>query len=357
MRQLYKDIYISAIPSPDEWGQTPTVRSDGGGLTPVVIPSSRSAVLRVLSAAVGALYIVEGLGGSRRSRDGAASRVVAAATLAGWTPSIVSLDAMAQRVGDPDVDVVRVVLCGGDGLIHRALPSLVETGVEVAVVPVGSGNDFARAFGISAAAAVALATSPAHASPPPAGVDVIVVDDGGAGSAVLAASVLTAGYTGRVNATANRMRFPPGSAKYTVAALREIGRLRPVEARLVLMNEAGDEQQVIDGPLTMFAIGNTGYFGGGMNICPSADATDAHLDVVALGPVGRVDFMRWLPRVFRGEHLDHPAVTTGRAAQVRVESSEPLWADGESLDVGVVEPHRHLVGVRSAALRLLRPET
>jgi diacylglycerol kinase (ATP) len=311
----------------------------------------------VLSAAVSALYIVEGLGGSRRSRDGAARRVVAAATLAGWTPSIVSLDAMAQRVGDPGVDVARVILCGGDGLIHRALPSLVQTGVEVAVVPVGSGNDFARAFDISAESAVSLATSPRHASPPPTGVDVIVVDDGGAGSAALAASVLTAGYTGRVNATANRMRFPPGSAKYTVAALREIGRLRPVEARLVLMNEAGDEQQVIDGPLTMFAIGNTGYFGGGMHICPSADATDGQLDVVALGPVGRVEFTRWLPRVFQGKHLDHPAVITGRAAQVRIESSEPLWADGESLDACVLERDTHIVGIRTAALRLLRPKT
>ncbi len=261
---------------------------------------------------------------------------------------------MAERVDDPGVEVVRVVLCGGDGLIHRALPHLAHTGVEVAVVPVGSGNDFARAFGISAEAAVALATSPADASAPPTGVDVIAVDHGSMGSTALAASVLTAGYTGRVNATANRMRFPPGSAKYTVAALREIGRLQPVEARLVLSNDEGDEQQVIEGPLTMFAIGNTGYFGGGMHICPSADATDGHLDIVALGPVGRVEFTRWLPSVFKGKHLDHPAVTTGRAARVRIESPEPLWADGEALDANPSE-QRHTVTARAAALRLLRP--
>ena len=275
---------------------------------------------------------------------------------------------MAERVGDPDVDVVRVVLCGGDGLIHRALPYLVHTDVEVAVVPVGSGNDFARAFGISAEASIRLATAPADATAPKtgvtdltkgvrhlsSGVDVISLDDSDHGWGVLAASVLTAGYTGRVNATANRMRFPPGSAKYTVAALREIGRLEPVEARLVLMNEAGDDQHVIDGPLTMFAIGNTGYFGGGMHICPSADATDGQLDVVALGPVGKVEFARWLPRVFKGTHLGHPAISTGRAAQVRIESSEPLWADGEALEANSSGQH-HTVVARAAALRLLRP--
>jgi diacylglycerol kinase (ATP) len=303
---------------------------------------------------VSALYIVEGLGGSRRSRDGAAGRVVEAAARVGWTPSIVSLDDVARRVGDPGVDVVRVVLCGGDGLIHRALPYLVRTEVEVAVVPVGSGNDFARAFGINAEAAVLLATSPADASAPATGVDVIVVDDGAGGATVLAASVLTAGYTGRVNAAANRMRFPRGSAKYTVAALREIGRLQPIEVRMVLSDEAGDQLQVIDGPLTMFAIGNTGYFGGGMHICPGADATDGQLDVVALGPVGRVEFTRWLPKVFKGKHLDHRGVTTGRAAQVRIESSEPLWADGEALAVGDGKLD-HTVALRRAALRLLRP--
>ncbi len=129
----------------------------------------------ILSAAVSALYIVEGLGGSRRSRDGVAGRVVEAAADAGWTPSIVSLSEMAQRVGDAGVEVARVVLCGGDGLIHRALPYLASTGVDVAVVPVGSGNDFARAFGIGAEEAVRLATAPADSRAPSGGVDVIEV--------------------------------------------------------------------------------------------------------------------------------------------------------------------------------------
>lgn len=303
---------------------------------------------------MGVLYIVEGRGGSRRSRDGAAGSVVAAATNAGWLPSVVSLEELAQRVQDPDVDVARVVLCGGDGLIHRALPHVVGTGVEVAVVPVGSGNDFARAFGIEGERAIRLASSPYGSLATDVGVDVIAVSDIDGGATALAASVLTAGYTGRVNATANGLRFPPGSAKYTVAALREIGRLNPVDVRLVLADTSGHELQVIEGPLTMFAIGNSGYFGGGMNICPSADATDGLLDVVTVGPIGRFDFMRWLPRVFNGEHLDHAAVTFGRAAQVTVVSEEPLWADGEELDArcGL---HEHQVRTAPGALRLLRP--
>src|SRR5713226_6244739 len=54
------------------------------------------------------------------------------------------------RMGMPargdGVDVL--LLFGGDGTIHRNLGQLVKLGIPVLVVPAGSGNDFARAFGL-----------------------------------------------------------------------------------------------------------------------------------------------------------------------------------------------------------------
>src|SRR6476646_5496666 len=41
-----------------------------------------------------------------------------------------------------------IVLFGGDGTIHRNLPTLVDLGVPLMVVPCGSGNDFARSLGL-----------------------------------------------------------------------------------------------------------------------------------------------------------------------------------------------------------------
>src|SRR5258708_5763694 len=41
-----------------------------------------------------------------------------------------------------------VLLLGGDGTIHRHLRQLVKLGLPVLIVPVGSGNDFARALGL-----------------------------------------------------------------------------------------------------------------------------------------------------------------------------------------------------------------
>ena len=66
-----------------------------------------------------------------------------------------------------------------------------------------------------------------------------------------------------------------------------------------------------------------------MAICPGADATDGLLDVTVVGPTSRFVLARMLPTVFSGRHVEHPAVTTYRGAKIEVETSLPLWADGE----------------------------
>jgi len=281
------------------------------------------------------LHIVVGMGGRSRHRDEQVEQVAQTAHRNGWSPEVIQLDDID---GCAD-EIERLVLCGGDGLLHRCLSHVADSEIDVAVVPVGTGNDFARAVGIDHHNAVAVASiAPDHA-------DVARIDLIRAGDRY-AASVVTAGYSGRVNATANEMRFPPGSAKYTIAALREIGRLSatPTVVRL------DEHDTTIDGDMTLLAVGNTGWFGGGMHICPDAEPTDGLLDVVAVGAIGRLAFARWLPRVFKGSHVEHPAVTVGRAAAVTVEASEPLWADGEPLVDAPVT-----LTAAPGALRLLVP--
>jgi diacylglycerol kinase (ATP) len=290
------------------------------------------------------MHIVVGLGNVRRTRR-AAARVATAAAASGWTPEVIELADVARRAPE----MTRLVLCGGDGLVHRAVQLVAGTPVEVAVVPAGTGNDLARALGIGSSTIgvdVAVA-APGTSSVRP--IDLIAAHrpDGSVGYAT---TVLTAGYSGRVALTANAMRFPPGSAKYTVAALREIGRLRPRRMRLTVESADGG-QEVIDVPITLVAIGNTSDFGGGMRICPDADPADGLLELVTVGALRRCDLVRWLPKVFRGRHLAHPAVTATTVATVGIETDESLWADGEPIaDRGPLT-----VRVAKGALRVVMP--
>ncbi len=221
----------------------------------------------------------------------------------------------------------RLVVAGGDGLIHLALPALATTDVILGIVPVGTGNDFARALGLPTRlpAAVAAALGPAHP------VDLVATDDGR-----WAATVVTGGFSGQVNARANSLRFPPGQQRYTVATLAELRRLHLVTLTLTIPAEEGDTRPdlVEQHTTTLFAVANTRYFGGGMAICPDARSDDGLLDVTIVGPTTPFQLARMLPTVFPGRHVRHPAVVTRRARRIQVETDAILWADGEPFGSG-----------------------
>ncbi len=189
------------------------------------------------------------------------------------------------------------------------------------VIAAGTGNDFARALGLPDDPVDAVAAALAD----PAPVDLLAIRRGSAAS--LAATVVTGGFSGRVNARANGLRFPRGQQRYTVATLAELARLEAVAVELVV---DGDVHRL---DASLFAIANTRYFGGGMAICPDADPTDGLLDVTVVGAVSRFELARVLPRVFSGRHVDHPAVTVFRGQRIELLTDVDLWADGEPLPV------------------------
>jgi diacylglycerol kinase (ATP) len=219
----------------------------------------------------------------------------------------------------------RVVVAGGDGLVHLAVAALRGTGVALGVVPVGSGNDFARALGLpsdlAAAARVALG--------PPTTIDVIEATPHVALEAAgteAAATVATVGFSVSVDERGNALWFGPfGRFRYELATLLELPRLRPLPLRLRL-----DDAPPLEAEVTLAAVANTRFFGAGMDICPAADPTDGLLDVTVVGAVPRLELLRFFRLVYDGRHLDHPAVSTFRAATVGLEAADaPARADGE----------------------------
>ncbi len=258
-------------------------------------------------------------------RAKAVQAAVAAAEALGFVTTVLSSptpEAIVGTIESARADIERLVIVGGDGLIHRALPALANSGIDVGLVPSGTGNDFARGFGIGTgvgrASRKATATYRRAFLGTVEPVDLIAGDDGR-----WAASVVTAGFSGRVNARANPMRFPPGQSKYTVATVIEATKLSPMGLRV----RAPEFELELDA--AFFAVANTPYFGGGMAICPDADPDDGLLDVTLVGHVPAATLMRVMPLVFVGRHVRHSAVTTLRVRWIEIETTEPLWADGE----------------------------
>ena len=247
----------------------------------------------------------------------------------GWTVDLLKAsgpDEVAKTIAAAgEAGTSRLVLAGGDGLIHHALPALVDSGITVGIVPVGTGNDFCRGIGLPTKRGQAI---DAAVSDSVASVDVVCLEKGEAIS--YAATVVTAGFSGRVNGRANelsdRRGFPKGASRYSLATLAEIAALEPVGFNVVVDDGAIEELTV-----SLIAIGNTRYFGGGMAVCPEADFSDGKMELITIDPVTKATFMRVLPLVFSGRYVRHGAVTSRRCTTLTITSGEPLWADGERL--------------------------
>src|SRR3954467_11870816 len=127
-------------------------------------------------------------------------------------------------------------------------------------------------------------------------------------------TVLCCGFDSAVTDRANRLRWPRGRRRYAVAVLAELARLRPRELTLVL---DGEERTL---PVTLVAVGNTSWYGGGMKVCPGADPADGLFDVTVVGAISRLDLIRTKPLLTAGTHVDNPAVTVHRASRVELSS-------------------------------------
>ncbi|MUL43775.1 diacylglycerol kinase [Streptomonospora sp. PA3] len=216
-----------------------------------------------------------------------------------------------------------LIAAGGDGMVHLALQELAGSSTALAVLPTGSGNDFARVLGIPAA-------------DPDAAADVLLggvrrrMDLGRCWSpeapdrALWFGTVLTSGFDSLVVERTLRMRWPRGRMRYAAAVLAELGRLRPLPFAV----EADGRTEEWEAALV--AVGNTACYGGGMRVCPHADPGDGRLAVTVVSPGSAGQLLRAFPRIYRGTHTTHPLVRTFHARSLRVHTpGMRAYADGE----------------------------
>ncbi|SDD25913.1 diacylglycerol kinase [Geodermatophilus telluris] len=243
-------------------------------------------------------------------RGGLAPRVLPAADRAG---------AERAAAGAVAAGAAAVLAVGGDGTAHAALQAVAGASTPLAVVPAGTGNDLARALGVPPEPVAAAAAAAADLREGAVG-----TLDAGRAAGRWWATVLCCGFDAAVAERAARLRRPRGPRRYDVAVLAELARLRPREVTLTL---DGRPRTL---PVTLVAVGNTAWYGGGLRICPAADPADGLLDVTVVGPVSRRELVRTRPRLAAGSHVGHPAVTVHRAARVELAGAGlTTWADGE----------------------------
>ena len=210
-----------------------------------------------------------------------------------------------------------VIIVGGDGLVHLAIQELAGSEVALIVVPGGTGNDFARALGLPL-------DQPEKVLENCFTVAARRIDLGLVNGRYFAA-ILSTGFDSIVNERANRMRFIRGQIKYTISILLELPFFKSRTYRFSIDALEFTTQAML------IAIANSPSYGGGMFVAPDARFDDATFDVVILGPVSTLEFLKVFPKVFSGSHITHPAVKVMRGRTIKVEADAVAYADGERI--------------------------
>lgn len=239
------------------------------------------------------------------------------------------------------------MIFGGDGTVHEVVQGIAgREGVELAVVPRGTGWDFARGHRIPKRLADALRVAvEGEARPFDLGRATYGVD-GGEESAWFA-NAGSVGMSGAVAAKANgTTKALGGKASYLIALGAVFSRWKNVELDVKVDDEerSGLMEDVI------VALGR--YQAGGMMVTPDAEPDDGLFDVLLIKDATRFEVLREIPRIYKGTFLPHPKaeVLRGRAVEVVAPAPLPVQLDGEQPGTAPVR-----FEIAPAAIRLRVP--
>jgi diacylglycerol kinase (ATP) len=213
----------------------------------------------------------------------------------------------------------RVVVAGGDGTLNLAVREFDLARGTLALIPTGSGDDFAKVMGIPRDVRKAC--------------DRVLRGEVREVDVALAnhlryLGVAGLGFDSEVAEYANRnVKFLRGSAVYLYAIFRVLPRFTP---RLVHIRTENGER---DAPIMFAAVGNTRQYGGGIRITPDAKPDDGLLDLCIVHETTRAQLLKTLPKAYTGAHVRSPFVemSRGRTFSFESETSLAVYADGEPL--------------------------
>jgi diacylglycerol kinase (ATP) len=234
--------------------------------------------------------------------------------------------------------VEQVVVGGGDGTVNLALDGLIETGLPMGLLPLGTANDLARSLQIPEDLDKALAIIAAGQVRQ---LDVGYVND---------KSFINAAGLG-LGPLMTREMTAEIKSRWGVAAYL-VGLTRAVRKHRAFFAEVSSDNRSQQAHFLQITVANGIHYGGGMTIADDARLDDGMLDVLLVRRQSRLDMMGNLLRLRFGKIRGAVDMTHWRCDQVRISTDQPMevTADGELVARTPVVCH-----VRPGALGIFAP--
>ncbi len=244
-----------------------------------------------------------------------------------------AIDTAAERAHRGET----VIAVGGDGLVREVAAGVFGSGNAMAIVPAGRGNDLARKLDLPTTTGALTAMLEAGRT---RRVDVIEA----AGQVVL--GNVYVGIDSVATEAINNTRWLPGRLVYRLAPVGAILRWQAPEFRLSTPDWS------MKRTLHQVVVANSGRYGYGLNIVPSARMDDGKLDVLTVGNAPKRKVVKFINKAKTGQHLDSDEVEVRTTTEITLDadSAVPVHADGDYLgDLPVT------VRLHPAALDLVVP--
>lgn len=222
--------------------------------------------------------------------------------------------AIARHAGS----VARIVIGGGDGSLHAALPAVLEAGMPLGVLPLGTANDFARSLGIVDVPSAIQVIVEGFTRP----VDVGVVN----GTCFL--NAVGIGLGPEINRSLDKKsKSSFGVLAYLIHAIKTLRRSRGMSAVIECDGTTHTLRSL------QITIVNGIHYGGGMTIAADARLDDGFLDVLSIPPQSFWNLLLQGPAIRSGNAGRIDELQTFRAREIRVRTGKPreVTADGEQV--------------------------
>ena len=221
-------------------------------------------------------------------------------------------------------ELTGIVVIGGDGTMHEVINGMLARSdnkkIPIGLIPGGTGNSFMHDLNcLNPIDAVNQIIKMKTRK-----IDLVKIKTDN--KIIYSFNVSGWGMPPDINILAEKMRWM-GPQRYNIASLIEIMKFKKRKCRLII-----NDKNILD-DYSFVLCCNTIHTGKGMKIAPKAKLDDGLMDVVAVKKTNRLQLLKLFPKIFSGNHINHPVVKYNQVKSISIKPdiNSALIIDGEIL--------------------------
>lgn len=230
-----------------------------------------------------------------------------------------------------------VIAAGGDGTAGEAADGLLQykadgkTPPALALLPCGTGTDFARGLGLSRDIEATIARIAAAPLRPVDAGRISYVADGGRLASRNFLNIASVGISGATARAVNRDKRKGRMSAKALFFWRTVTEF--IRYRFQTVRVTVDGGAPVESRMALVAVCNGRFFGAGMMIAPDADLSDGLFDIVTIRASGKAGLIWDLRLLYGGRHRNHHAITIQRGKRVVIEPVGDVGQDGVLIEI------------------------